>query len=115
MIKERRQKIQLLDVRSPGEWKHGHIPGAQHVFLPELRERAATIDKENDRRLLRKRLSREPWREHPETGRLQRCSECSRQLAVVEKGGIRNRRQNLRGMKRFCGLIIFIPGASNDR
>ena len=45
-IKSAGKKLQLLDVRSPGEWKHGHIPGAQHVFLPELRERAATIDKE---------------------------------------------------------------------
>ena len=45
-VKSAGKKLQLLDVRSPGEWKHGHIPGAQHVFLPELREKAAKIDKE---------------------------------------------------------------------
>ncbi len=37
--------FQLLDVRGPGEWKHGHIPAAQHCFLPELRERSAGLDK----------------------------------------------------------------------
>ncbi|MGZ5554039.1 MAG: rhodanese-like domain-containing protein, partial [Chthoniobacterales bacterium] len=36
---------QLLDVRGPGEWSHGHIPGAQHMFLPKLREKSATLDK----------------------------------------------------------------------
>ena len=45
-VKSAGNKLQLLDVRSPGEWKHGHIPGAQHVFLPELRAKAAKIDKE---------------------------------------------------------------------
>lgn len=38
-------KYQLLDVRSPGEWKNGHIPGAQHFFLPQLREKARGLDK----------------------------------------------------------------------
>ena len=38
-------KFQLLDVRGPGEWKKGHIPGAQHLFLPELREKSAALDK----------------------------------------------------------------------
>jgi len=37
--------FQLLDVRGPGEWKKGHIPGAQHFFLPELREKSAALDK----------------------------------------------------------------------
>jgi hydroxyacylglutathione hydrolase len=32
-------------VRSPAEWAKGHIPGAQHVFLPELLARAASFDK----------------------------------------------------------------------
>ena len=36
---------QLVDVRGPGEWKTGHIPGAQHMFLPKLREKSATLDK----------------------------------------------------------------------
>lgn len=36
---------QIFDVRSPGEWKHGHIPGAHHLFLPEMRKLAADYDK----------------------------------------------------------------------
>ncbi|MFN2508564.1 MAG: rhodanese-like domain-containing protein, partial [Chthoniobacterales bacterium] len=39
------QHFQLLDVRGPGEWKRGHIPGARHFFLPQLREKSATLDK----------------------------------------------------------------------
>jgi hydroxyacylglutathione hydrolase len=30
--------VTRLDVRSPDEWEKGHIPGAQHVFLPDLRD-----------------------------------------------------------------------------
>ncbi len=26
----------IIDVRTPDEWKGGHIPGAQHMFLPQL-------------------------------------------------------------------------------
>ena len=26
-------------MRSPDEWEDGHIPGAMHIFLPELREK----------------------------------------------------------------------------
>ena len=37
--------FQLLDVRGPGEWKNGHIPGAQHIFLPQLREKSGALDK----------------------------------------------------------------------
>lgn len=44
-INEHGAHYQLLDVRGPGEWKHGHIPGAQHLFLPELRAKSATLDK----------------------------------------------------------------------
>ena len=38
-------ELQILDVRSPGEWKEGHIPGAKHIFLGELRKRSAELDK----------------------------------------------------------------------
>ena len=37
--------LQLIDVRSPSEWEEGHIPGATHIFLPELREKAARLAK----------------------------------------------------------------------
>ncbi len=38
--------LQIVDVRAPSEWDGGHIPGATHLFLPELREKAAQLDKE---------------------------------------------------------------------
>lgn len=37
--------VQILDVRSPSEWEEGHIPGAIHVFVPELRKKAANLDR----------------------------------------------------------------------
>ena len=44
-IKARGKKLQLLDVRSPDEWKGGHIPNARHIFLGELREKMGELDK----------------------------------------------------------------------
>ena len=35
-LNERKASLQIVDVRSPGEWKKGHVPGAQHIFVPEL-------------------------------------------------------------------------------
>ncbi|MGZ8901852.1 MAG: rhodanese-like domain-containing protein, partial [Limisphaerales bacterium] len=45
-IKARGKKLQLLDVRSPDEWKGGHIPNARHIFLGELREKLGELDKD---------------------------------------------------------------------
>lgn len=39
------EKLQLLDVRAPDEWKEGHIPNARHIFLGELREKLGDLDK----------------------------------------------------------------------
>lgn len=36
--------LQIVDVRSLGEWQKGHVPGAVRMFLPELREKAAALD-----------------------------------------------------------------------
>ena len=36
-LNKRGASLQIVDVRSPGEWKKGHVPGARHIFLPELR------------------------------------------------------------------------------
>jgi rhodanese-related sulfurtransferase len=44
-IKRAGKKLQLLDVRSPDEWKGGHIPNARHIFLGELREHLGKLDK----------------------------------------------------------------------
>jgi rhodanese-related sulfurtransferase len=35
--------LHLLDVRETDEWDAGHIPGAQHIPLGQLRERLAEI------------------------------------------------------------------------
>ncbi len=35
----------LIDVRSADEWAKGHIPGAIHIFLPELPEKMSALDK----------------------------------------------------------------------
>ena len=32
-------------MRAPSEWEKGHIPGAVHVFLPDLRKKAARLAK----------------------------------------------------------------------
>lgn len=33
----------LVDVRAPHEWAAGHLPGARHVYLPELAHRAGEL------------------------------------------------------------------------
>ena len=38
-------RLQVVDVRAPGEWKGGHIPGATHIFLPDLRKKSAKLAK----------------------------------------------------------------------
>lgn len=37
--------FQIVDVRSPGEWQDGHVPGATYIFLPELQEKASRLNK----------------------------------------------------------------------
>jgi rhodanese-related sulfurtransferase len=37
---------QLIDVRVDHEWEAGHLPGATHLPLAELNERASEIDKD---------------------------------------------------------------------
>ena len=44
-LNERKSSLQVLDVRSPGEWKRGHVPGAHHIFLPELTKRVGELDR----------------------------------------------------------------------
>jgi len=44
-LNERKSLLQVLDVRSPGEWKKGHVPDARHIFLPELGKRMGELDR----------------------------------------------------------------------
>jgi hydroxyacylglutathione hydrolase len=46
-LKRRARDLQIVDVRSPREWKNGHVPGARHIFLPELRKRVDELDRSN--------------------------------------------------------------------
>ncbi len=39
-------KWTVLDVRSPGEWESGHVPGAEHCFIGEMRNRITGLDKD---------------------------------------------------------------------
>lgn len=41
-----RDGLQVLDVRGPAEWKNGRIPGATHIFLPQLSKRSGELDKQ---------------------------------------------------------------------
>ena len=44
-LNERKAQLQIVDVRSPREWKNGHVPGARHIFLPQLRKRVKELDR----------------------------------------------------------------------
>src|SRR5229473_589650 len=43
-LNERKSSLQVVDVRGPGEWKKGHVPGARNIFVPELRKRMSELD-----------------------------------------------------------------------
>ena len=44
-IRSAGEKLQVLDVRAPDEWKDGHIPNAHHIFLGELRAQLGKLNK----------------------------------------------------------------------
>jgi len=44
-LNKRARELQIVDVRSPREWKNGHVPGVRHIFLPELRKRIGELDR----------------------------------------------------------------------
>jgi hydroxyacylglutathione hydrolase len=45
-LEEHSDELTILDVRSPAEWEEGRIPGAAHLFLPEVQTRWAEINKQ---------------------------------------------------------------------
>lgn len=44
-LKNQRDEVQILDVRSPDEWEGGHIPGARHFFVPDVRKNLDQFDR----------------------------------------------------------------------
>ncbi len=42
-VEEMARRALLLDVRNPGEWNTGHIPGARHLMLGDLPGQLATL------------------------------------------------------------------------
>ena len=45
-VHERRDDVQLIDVREPYEWEAGRIAGARHIELQQVAAEAATIDRD---------------------------------------------------------------------
>lgn len=43
-LNDRKSALQVVDVRSPGEWRKGHVPDARHIFVAELRKRMSELD-----------------------------------------------------------------------
>ena len=43
-LKDARERLQIVDVRSNREWKGGHVPGARHIFLADLSKRIKELD-----------------------------------------------------------------------
>lgn len=41
-----KSELTILDVRSPDEWESGHIPGARHYFIGDMRDRIKGLDKD---------------------------------------------------------------------
>ncbi len=44
-INEQRDRLQVLDVRSPDEWKKGHVPGAAHSYVADFDGSPKKLDK----------------------------------------------------------------------
>ena len=44
-LRQQRDGIQLLDVRTPSEWDDGHIPGARHMFVPDVPKHLDELDR----------------------------------------------------------------------
>jgi hydroxyacylglutathione hydrolase len=38
------ERLQVLDVRAPSEWKGGHVPCATHIFVPEIRKSTGLLE-----------------------------------------------------------------------
>lgn len=43
-LRRARDEVQILDVRAPEEWEGGHIPGARHRFIADMRDDGSLPD-----------------------------------------------------------------------
>lgn len=48
-LKSNKDEFQILDVRQDDEWNDGHIPGATHTFVGELRDGVAALELDPER------------------------------------------------------------------
>ncbi|HEX6387252.1 MAG TPA: rhodanese-like domain-containing protein [Anaerolineae bacterium] len=44
-IEQNNSELQVLDVRSDEEWQQGHVPGAQHIYVPDLPRNLDKLDR----------------------------------------------------------------------
>jgi hypothetical protein len=65
--------------------EEGHVPGARHIFLPELRKRVVNSIAQSRRRFIAERLSRQHRAQHFESRKVSTNSGMFRQLGSVEK------------------------------
>ena len=42
-LRQRGYDVEVIDVRGQSEWEAGHIPGARHLFLGDLMDRARSL------------------------------------------------------------------------
>lgn len=45
-LQDKNARMTIVDVRAPHEWREGHVPGAVHIFLPDLPESMSRIAKD---------------------------------------------------------------------
>lgn len=45
-VGDARRRLTVLDVRAPQEWQEGHVPGAMHIFLPDLPQSLSRLPKD---------------------------------------------------------------------
>ncbi len=43
-LKDQTEDLQVLDVRAPEEWNSGHIPGARHLYVADLRTQSDGVE-----------------------------------------------------------------------
>lgn len=46
LLEQKDGRMNVIDVRAPQEWSQGHVPGARHIFLPELPSNLSRLPKE---------------------------------------------------------------------